>query len=227
MTDSGDTGAQRHPRVLGYLRVSTEEQVESGAGLAAQRSAIEAECARRGWDLLEVAEDKALSGGTLNRPGLSHALDRLDAGEADLLLAAKLDRLSRSVHDFTGIMRRAEKKKWALRVLDVDVDTSTPSGALLAHVVSATSEYERRIISERTRAGLAAKKAQGVRLGRPSGLPAAVVDRIVAENAAGTSLSAIARGLNAAQVPTGQSGSTWRATSVRAVLNSQAARKLA
>src|ERR1039458_265856 len=100
--------------VIGYVRVSTEEQSSSGAGLAAQRLAIEQECVRRGWRLVQVIEDAGYSAKDLKRPGVQIALETLAAGGAGALVVAKLDRLSRSMLDFTGIMARASKQRWAL-----------------------------------------------------------------------------------------------------------------
>lgn len=211
------TNSDKTPRVIAYVRVSTDEQAGSRAGLAAQRSAIAGEVARRGWKLLDVVEDAGYSAATLDRPGLTAVLARLDRREADVLLAAKLDRLSRSVHDFTGLMRRAERQRWALRVLDVDVDTSTPSGALFAHVVSAISEYERALIGQRTRDALAAKRAAGVVLGRPVLLDPAVAHRIHARRAAGATLQAITDELNVEGVST-PTGRRWSPALVRKVV---------
>ncbi len=83
--------------VIGYVRVSTEEQGMSGAGLQAQRAAIIAECQRRGWTLVEIAADVGRSGKDLKRPGVRAALDRLAAGDASALVVAKLDRPGHSV----------------------------------------------------------------------------------------------------------------------------------
>src|SRR5213082_3042946 len=77
-------------QVIGYVRVSTEEQRDSGAGLAAQRAAIEAECRRRGWQLVEVIEDAGYSAKDLKRPGVQIALDTLRKREANALVVAKL-----------------------------------------------------------------------------------------------------------------------------------------
>ena len=82
-------------QVLGYVRVSTEEQSDSGAGLEAQRRAIAAECKRRGWQLVEVIEDAGFSAKDLKRPGIREALRVLEEGDAKALVAAKLDRRSR------------------------------------------------------------------------------------------------------------------------------------
>lgn len=81
-------------QVIGYVRVSTEEQGMSGAGLQAQRAAIRSECERRGWTLVAIAEDIGRSGKDLKRPGVQAALEALGAGQASALVVAKLDRLS-------------------------------------------------------------------------------------------------------------------------------------
>jgi len=101
-------------RVVGYLRVSTSDQAESGAGLAAQREAIEHECRRRGWELVTIYEDTA-SGKSMNgRPQLRAALAELAAGNADVLMSSKLDRLSRSAVDFGQLLERARREGWSL-----------------------------------------------------------------------------------------------------------------
>lgn len=219
--------ATKTPGIVGYIRVSTDEQAVSGAGLGAQRTAIEVEAARRGLPLLAVHADEGISGKSITgRPALAAALADLDAGRGTVLLVAKLDRLSRSVHDATGLLLRAERSGWGLVALDVAVDTTTPQGAAMTQVLAVFAELERKLIGQRTRDALAVKRAQGVRLGRPATLPAAVVERIVAERAAGTSWSAIARGLNADAVPTAQGGACWWPATVRAVHAGQDAARL-
>lgn len=214
-------------RVIGYVRVSTDEQHASGGGLAAQRAAIEAEVAHRGWQLVDlVGEDAGASSATLARAGLQDALDRLDRGEADVLVVAKLDRLSRSVAQGAQVMDRARRKGWSLVALDFGLDTTTPAGEMVANVVLSTAQYERRLIGQRTRDALAAKQAAGVRLGRPRVLPDEVLRRIVDERAAGRSFRVIADGLTADAVPTARGGATWYASSVKAVAESQDARAL-
>ncbi|GAA5033929.1 recombinase family protein [Terrabacter aeriphilus] len=215
-------------RALGYVRVSTDEQHASGAGLSAQRAAIQAEAARRGWDLVEVVgEDAGASSATLERTGLTSALEVLDRGDADVLVVAKLDRLSRSVAQGALIMDRAKRKGWQLVALDFGLDTTTPAGEMVANVILSTSQYERRLIGQRTREALAVKRSQGVRLGRPQVLPDAVVARIVGEHRGGRSMSAIARGLDMDRVPTARGGARWYQSSVSKVLRSQAASHIA
>jgi len=205
-------------RVIGYVRVLTEEQATSGAGLEAQRAAIAREARRRGWELVETIEDRGYSAKDLRRPGVQEALRALEAGDAKALVVAKLDRLSRSMLDFASLMATAQKQHWALVALDVAVDTSTPAGEMLVNVLATFSQFERRLIGQRTKEALAAKKAQGVRLGRPPVLPQRVVRRIERERARGNSLQKIADALNAAAVPTAHGGARWHASTVRGVL---------
>ena len=205
-------------QVIGYVRVSTDEQRSSGAGLAAQRAAIEAECRRRGWQLVEVIEDAGFSAKDLKRPGVQLALETLGRREAGALVVAKLDRLSRSMLDFTALMATATKQNWALVALDCAVDTTTPAGEAMANVLATFAQFERRLIGQRTREALAAKRSEGVRLGRPPALPQKVRERIRTERAAQRSLAAIASALNNDGVPTAHEGARWYASTIRAVL---------
>ncbi len=216
MYDAGMT------RAVGYIRVSTDEQADSGLGLDAQRSTLRSECARRGWDLVRIAEDAGASGKSMNgRPALTDALQAVETGQADTLVVAKLDRLSRSLLDFAGLMERAHRKGWSLVALDLGVDTTTPAGELIANVMATFAQYERKIIGQRTTDALKAAKARGVRLGRPRLLPAAVARRIVRDRDGGATLTAIAEALNAEGVPTAQGGRRWYPSTVRAVLTQQ------
>jgi DNA invertase Pin-like site-specific DNA recombinase len=200
------------------VRVSTEEQAVSGAGLEAQRRAIVAECKRRGWELVETVEDAGYSAKDLKRPGVQEALGALEAGEARALVVAKLDRLSRSMLDFAALMATAQKQHWALVALDCAVDTSTPAGEAMAHVLATFGQFERRLIGQRTKEALAVKRASGVRLGRPPTVPQSVVRRIQRLRARGDSFRKIAEDLNEARVPTAQGGARWYAATVRHVL---------
>ena len=212
-------------RAVGYIRVSTSEQADSGAGLAAQRSAIAAEIERRGWDLVEMFTDAGASGRSVaGREALARALGAVESEcRADVIIVAKLDRLSRSLVDFAGLLSRAQKMGWNLVALDLGVDLSTSAGRFLAHVMGAAAEWEREVIGQRTREAMAAKRAAGVRLGRPSSLPVSVAERIVAERAHGGTFAAIAAGLEADGIPTATGGGRWFPATVRQVLNSQAA----
>jgi DNA invertase Pin-like site-specific DNA recombinase len=207
--------------VCGYVRVSTAEQSDSGAGLQAQRAAIRAEARRHGWTLVEIFEDVASGRSLRQRPGLEAAFAAVADGAADGLIVSKLDRLSRSVGDFSSILSRFQRNGWALVVMDLGVDTSTIMGAAMAQMVSVFSELERKRIGERTREALSIRRDQGVRLGRPPTVPQKLVRRIERQRARGESLRAIAESLNADAIPTAHGGAKWHASTVRTILARQ------
>jgi DNA invertase Pin-like site-specific DNA recombinase len=149
---------------------------------------------------------------------VQEALRTLEAGEAKALVVAKLDRLSRSMIDFAAVMAKAQKQNWALVALDVAVDSSTPAGEAMVHMLATFAQFERRLIAQRTREALAVKKASGVRLGRPPTLPQPVVHRIQRQRERGASLRAIADSLNRDEVATAQGGARWYPATVRHVL---------
>lgn len=208
-------------RVIGYARVSTQDQGENGGGLLAERAAIEAEAERRHWQVVDVA-DEVQSGKSLRRrPVLEQVIARIERGEADALVVSKLDRLSRSVMDFGTVVERAQRKGWAIVVIDPAIDMTTPNGRLLANMLVSIAQWEREMIGQRTREGLAAKRAAGTIKGLPgrrSQLPSSVIRRIRREHESGVSLRSIATGLNEDQVATGQGGSQWYASTVKTVL---------
>jgi DNA invertase Pin-like site-specific DNA recombinase len=205
-------------RVIGYARCSTDEQRGSGLGLAAQRAAIRLEAKRHEWTVVEIFEDVASGRSLRQRPGLEAAFAAVARGEADGLIVSKLDRVSRSVGDFSNILARFQRNGWALVVMDLGVDTSTIMGAAMAQMVSVFSELERKRIGERTKEALAVKKAQGVKLGRPASIPDKVAKRIVRMRKKGMTLQAICDVLNDEGVPTPRRGALWRPSSLRAVL---------
>ena len=96
---------------VGYVRVSTGEQAESGAGLEAQRRGVRLECDRRSWELVAIHEDADASGKSLKgRPALAAAIEQVESGEASGIVVSKLDRLSRSLLDFAELILRATKE---------------------------------------------------------------------------------------------------------------------
>src|SRR4051794_4427 len=108
-------------RVVGYCRVSTDEQGDSGAGLEAQRHAIEADVDKRGWELVTILEDVSSGKTTRNRKGLEEAVALIRDGKADALMCTKLDRLTRSVADFSAMLERFNAKHWGLILLDLGI----------------------------------------------------------------------------------------------------------
>jgi DNA invertase Pin-like site-specific DNA recombinase len=217
------TGTTKTLRAITYGRVSTGRQAASGLSLGDQEDALAAVVAQRGWVHVDHVTDPGISGRKMsNRRGLLDALDRLDRGEADVLVASKVDRVARSTTDFARLLDRSEKKGWKVVVLDVDVDTTSAAGRLVVEVVSAAAAFESRRIGERVKATHAIRKAQGKRAGQSPLLPEKVRRRIANERAKGVSLGAVAKKLNDEGVPTATKGGHWYASTVVHVLRSVA-----
>lgn len=205
-------------RVVTYFRVSTQEQGDSGAGLEAQTAKVQREAEARGWEIVETCTDVASGKSMKRRPELARALLALSAGHADVLVVAKLDRLSRSMLDFASIVARSQAEGWGIVALDIGVDTSTPNGKLVANIIMAMAEWERELISERTRDALAAVKARGTQVGRRSNVSDDTRALIRTLHAGGKGYGAIARLLNEAGVATAQGGKQWYPATVKTVL---------
>ncbi len=139
--------------LVGYARVSTEEQ-----NLALQLDAL----ALAGCQ--QIFQDEGASGAARDRVALNEALAAL--GPGDVLVTWKLDRLGRSLAHLIEIIGRLDDEGIGFRSLSEAIDTTTAGGRLLFHVMGALAEFERTLISERTRAGMAAAKARGQHLGR-------------------------------------------------------------
>lgn len=201
--------------MLGYLRVSTEEQAHSGLGLEAQRDTIQRYADAHGWDVIWYM-DEGLSAKSLDRPQLQAALTRLHVPpkrrDVDGIVVAKLDRLSRSVHDFSGILKLASARRWAVVAIDLGVDTSTPTGKLVANVMMSVAEWEREVIGERTSIAMQAAKRAGRHMGRVSTLPSATGERLMELRRTHT-IAATADALNAEGLTTA-TGLPWSAGTV-------------
>lgn len=212
--------------VLAYLRVSTDSQGDSGLGLDSQRAAIEDAASHRGWAVAEWVVDTA-SGKSLYRPGIQEALVRLENGGPKVLVAAKLDRLSRSAIDFLSLVKRAEENGWSLVMLEPAVDMTEPMGRFTAGILAQVAELERAMISQRTKDARARAKARGTRLGRPSALDSDVAERIESMRATGLTLGAIAEALNGEGVPTPTRRGRWWPASVSQALRTLELNRLA
>jgi len=138
---------------IGYARVSTSEQ-----NLDLQKDALK----RAGCE--KIIED-VISGKTENRSGLDRAREQLREG--DVLVVWRLDRLGRSLKHLIELMSELEKMKIGFQSLQESIDTTTPGGKLVFHIFGALAEFERNLISDRTKAGLDAARARGRKGGRP------------------------------------------------------------
>lgn len=148
-----------------YARVSTGGQTVN-AQLDALRSYAEA----RGLEKVEEFVDHGVSGARARRPALDAMMAAARKRKIDVVVVVKLDRLARSVRHLTELAAEFEALGVDLVVLDQGIDTTTPAGRLLFHTIAAISEFERDLIRERTRSGLAAARKRGARLGRPRAL---------------------------------------------------------
>lgn len=205
-------------KVVGYVRVSTQEQGDSGAGIEAQVSAIQREAEHHRWDLVAVLQDVASGSSRDRRPQLQEAMRMVREGEADTLAVSKLDRLSRSAVDFGAIIEESRKEGWTIVIIDLGVDLGTPAGEMVASIMAVLAQWERRMISQRTIDALRERKRSGMKLGRPVGTTADTETLIVGMKDRGASLRGIAQSLTTMCIPTPQGGSAWRASSVAAVL---------
>lgn len=152
-------------KVAGYIRVSTESQADQGVSLAAQAERLAAYCTSRDWTLTTVYRDAGVSAKTLERPGLQDALTALEAGEADVLLALKLDRLTRSVVDLYALVERCDAAGVRLAAVQDALDTGSANGRMVTSILATLAQWEREIIGERTSAALRHKQAQGEHVG--------------------------------------------------------------
>jgi DNA invertase Pin-like site-specific DNA recombinase len=152
-------------KVVGYLRVSTEEQEQSGLGLEDQAAKINSYCDLYELDLMSIFQDTASGKAVHNRNGLQEALTIIKKDEAEGLIVAKLDRLTRSVRDLGTLLHHYFEKSYSLFVVQEQVDTRTASGRLMLNLLTSVAQWEREIIGERTRDALRAKRKRGEKTG--------------------------------------------------------------
>jgi site-specific DNA recombinase len=227
----------RRTAVVGYTRVSTEQQADEGVSLEAQRVRLGAYAVATELELVDVLEDRGWSGKSLARPGLQRALAMLDAGVAEGLVVTKLDRLTRSVRDLGELVERYFAERCSLLSVSDAIDTRTASGRLVLHVLGAVSQWEREATGERTKDALAQLRAEGVALGgealgwRRSAATdesgrrvceemageAATIARMLELSDEGLSVRAIAKQMEL-EGRTTKRGGRWHATTVQRVL---------
>jgi site-specific DNA recombinase len=227
-------------QALGYIRVSSEEQADSGLGMAAQLERIELHCRAKGVELVEVFVDAGVSAGKplATRPEGSRLLAEAKRSKRAIVIA-KLDRAFRSVSDATTTINSLDKVGVAIVSLAEGFDTtdSNPFARAMLQMVAIFGELERSLIRQRTKDALGVKRTRGERISRhaPFGWDFAadgamvqnaaeqdVIRTIQALRAEGNTFQAIAAILNARGILAKQGGS-WGHTSVRAILKRNAA----
>lgn len=171
-----------------YVRVSTADQATEN-----QLAVLRAFAAARGWRVTEFV-DHGVSGAKERRHALDALMAAARARKIDVVVCVKLDRLARSVHHLVAMATEFEALGVDLVVTDQAVDTTTPAGKLMFHVLGAVAEFERDLIRERVIAGIKRAKAQGRRLGRPRRYQVDVA-RVQEMIGQGLSLRAVARSL--------------------------------
>lgn len=148
-------------KVIGYVRVSTEEQADQGVSLAAQEERIHAYAKLYGLELVYMFREEGVSASTLERPKLQEALRSLESGAAEALVVAKLDRLTRSLPDLLALIGEYFSDSYALMSVAEQLDPRTASGRLVMNILGAVAQWELETISERTKAALKYKRDRG------------------------------------------------------------------
>ena len=223
-------------KTIGYIRVSTDEQADFGVSLDAQKDRIEAFCRAKDWDLVEVISDPGFSGKDLKRPGIQRVIELSKKRKIDVVVVVKLDRLTRQVADLGFLTRDIfEKYEIALASVVESIDATTAAGMLMLNVLGAVAQWERDIISERTKDAMAFQKKNRKLIGAvPYGYDLAEDGKTLLENPVeqtvltgmkkmrnqGLSFNKIAIDLNEKEIPS-KKGGKWYPKTVRAIISSQ------
>jgi DNA invertase Pin-like site-specific DNA recombinase len=221
-------------KVVGYVRVSTEEQADNGQFLEVQKAKLTAYAALYELELVEIITDAGISAKSLHRPGLQRALSLLRKGQVQGLLIAKLDRLTRSVGDWQRLIEEHFSEKAGRQLFSVNdsIDTRSAAGRLVLNVLRSVAQWEREVISERTQDALRHKFTKGQRVGKvrfgydladdgktllPNPVEQEALSLMKQLRDAGQTLRAIATELNSRGIRT-KEGKPWIHTSVERIL---------
>ncbi len=153
-------------KAIGYTRVSTRDQADSGASLASQRTKIEAYAVLHDLELVDVIEDAGFSAKSLDRPGMAKLLQLIRGRKITTVVVAKLDRITRSVRDLGELIEVFQRSGVEFASVADHIDTSTASGRLVLNVMGSVSQWEREAIGERTSEALAVMRSNGRRISR-------------------------------------------------------------
>lgn len=186
---AGAADKKNKTRVALYLRVSTTDQ-----HAANQERDLRAMADRAGWEVVAIYKDEGISGskGRDKRPALDALLKAATRREFDMVASWAVDRLARSVMHLATIINDLRSVGIDLFLMKQGVDTSTASGRMVANVFASIAEWEREMIIDRVKSGMARAKSQGKRLGKPA-VPDAKVEAIKAELGRGTGILKTAR----------------------------------
>ena len=231
-------------KAIGYIRVSTQEQAESGLGLDAQERAVRLYCEMKGFDLVGLIRDEGVSAGKPlgDRDGGQGLLRSAAFKGTSHVIAMKLDRLFRNAGDALQVVEDWDKAGIALHLVDQGgsaMDTSSAMGKFMLTVLAGVAEMERNLGRERTTAALAEKRARGEKTGGtvpygwdavpceafdsgaiklvPNAQEQAVINQMHRLRQEGSALAGIVRRLNRDGVPT-KTGARWHPETVRGIL---------
>jgi len=222
-------------RAYGYIRVSTAGQADNGVSLDTQREKIEIWCKANGYRLIDVFKDRGISAKRAdNRPALQRAIKAVTERKGAALVVYSLSRLARSTKDAIAIAERLDKSGADLVSLSERIDTTTAAGKMVFRMLAVLAEFERDLVSERTTAALAHKRANGQRTGTvpygfdladdgttllPNDAEKAVIEDIQAMRKRGVKLAKIAAELTTRRIPTKTGRSdAWSVQSVWRIL---------
>jgi site-specific DNA recombinase len=180
-TNLATIGAMKKPspsvlRAVLYSRVSTADQVESGLGLEVQRKRTRQYAEMHGMAVVAELGDEGISGASLKRPGIQEALRMVREGEADVLVVAKLDRLTRSVGDLADIVEMFAKKDASLASVSESLDTGSAAGRMMVNLLGVFASFERERIAERVAEAMGEMKGRGQKVSRWASLGQKVGD---------------------------------------------------
>jgi site-specific DNA recombinase len=217
-------------KAIGYIRVSTDEQARDGLSLEAQEEKVRAYATAKGWDLAGIVRDER-SAKDLKRPGIQRVIRGCKSKDFDVVIICKLDRMTRNVRDLGYLVQDVfEKNGVAFSSIADNFDTTTANGKLVLNILGSVAQWERDIISERTKDALTHKRlvkrerAGVVPLGYelaengrdliPNSKELEVVRQLRDLRNRGWSYGRIAKYLNDRSVPT-KRGGKWRAWTVQ------------
>lgn len=234
-------------RLIGYARVSSEQQLEEGYSLSAQEAKLKAYCDLYGHELVEIISEQGSAKSIRSRAGLTRALDMIKSGQADGIVVAKLDRLTRSIKDIQTMIDEVfnnSKVNGELHSVEDQLNTSTASGRLVLNVLVSVSQWEREAIAERTSTALKHKRKmagrkvtgsapfgwQWIENGDdrrliPHPVEHEIIRTMIALRNEGMTFKALADHLNDRGI-TSKRGGQWYASAVRSALASEDAQAL-
>jgi site-specific DNA recombinase len=201
-------------KTIGYVRVSSQEQANSGISLECQADKITAYCALKEWTLTEIVSDPGESAKSLKRLGIQRLMQLIKSHEVNTIIVYKLDRLTRSVLDLGTLLQLCEKHDVALVSIQESFDATTATGRLMMNLLMSVSQWEREVMGERTRDALQTLKAQGKPYSREMITDEDLLAEVKMLHETGWTYRGIANEFTARGIPTARGG-RWQANTIR------------